>query len=75
MKNFTYRSLDEKENIEEILKRRRRKVNRQQIVSILIFLAILGSVALYVGLDFFESLSESSDLSFLADFSISLTRA
>lgn len=49
MKNFTYRSLDEKENIEEILKRRRRKVNRQQIVSILIFLAILGSVALYVG--------------------------
>ncbi|MDE6553253.1 MAG: SPOR domain-containing protein [Muribaculaceae bacterium] len=49
MKNFTYRSLDEKENIEEILKRRRRKVNRQQIVSILIFIAILGSLALYVG--------------------------
>lgn len=49
MKNFTYRSLDEKENIEEILKRRRRKVNRQQIVSIVIFLAILGSVALYIG--------------------------
>lgn len=48
MKNFTYRSLDEKENIEEILKRRRRKVNRQQIVSIVIFLAILGSVALYI---------------------------
>ena len=49
MKNFTYRSLDEKENIEEILKRRRRKVNRQQIISIVIFLAILGSVALYIG--------------------------
>lgn len=48
MKNFTYRSLDEKENIEEILKRRRRKVNRQQIVSIVILLFILGSVALYI---------------------------
>lgn len=49
MKNFTYRSLDEKENIEEILKRRRRKVNRQQIVSVFILIAILGSLALYIG--------------------------
>ncbi len=48
MKNFTYRSLDEKENIEEILKRRRRKVNRQQIVSVVIFMIILGSLALYI---------------------------
>lgn len=49
MKNFTYRSLDEKENIEEILKRRRRKVNRQQIISLFIFIAILVSLALYIG--------------------------
>ncbi|MDE6337085.1 MAG: SPOR domain-containing protein [Muribaculaceae bacterium] len=49
MKNFTYRSLDEKENIEEILKRRRRKVNRQQIISVVILIAILGSLALYIG--------------------------
>lgn len=48
MKNFTYRSLDERENIEEILKRRRRKINRQQIVSVLIFMVILGSLALYI---------------------------
>ncbi|MDE6077552.1 MAG: SPOR domain-containing protein, partial [Muribaculaceae bacterium] len=56
MKNFTYRSLDEKENIEEILKRRRRKVNRQQIVSVFILIAILGSLALYIGHHFFYSL-------------------
>lgn len=49
MKNFTYRSLDEKENIEEILKRRRRKVNRQQIISFIILVFLLGSLALYVG--------------------------
>ncbi len=48
MKNFTYRSLDEKENIEEILKRRRRKINRQQIISVVIFMILLGSIALYI---------------------------
>ncbi|MDE6650439.1 MAG: hypothetical protein K2K45_10975, partial [Muribaculaceae bacterium] len=48
MKNFTYRSLDEKENIEEILKRRRRKINQQQIISVVIFMVILGSLALYI---------------------------
>lgn len=48
MKNFTYRSLDERENIEEILKRRRRKINRQQILSVVIFMIILGSLALYI---------------------------
>lgn len=48
MKNFTYRSLDEKENIEEILRRRRRKINRQQIVSAVILALILGSLGLYV---------------------------
>ncbi len=49
MKNFTYRSFEEKENIEEILKRRKRKINRQQIISIVILVFILGSIALYVG--------------------------
>lgn len=33
MKNFTYRSHEEKENIEEILRQRKRKINRQQIVA------------------------------------------
>ena len=33
MKNFTYRSIDEKENLEAILRRRRRKLNRQQMIS------------------------------------------
>ena len=49
MKNFTYRSFEEKENIEEILKRRKRKINRQQIISIVILVFILGSIALYIG--------------------------
>ncbi len=49
MKNFTYRSLDEKENIEEILRHRRRKVNRQQIGSMVILIAILVSLGLYIG--------------------------
>lgn len=49
MKNFTYRSFEEKENIEEILKRRKRKVNRQQIVSVAILVAILAALALYIG--------------------------
>lgn len=49
MKNFTYRSFEEKENIEAILKRRKRKLNRQQIVSWLILGVILVTLALYVG--------------------------
>lgn len=49
MKNFTYRSFEEKENIEEILKRRKRKVNRQQIISGLILVALLGAIGLYIG--------------------------
>ena len=49
MKNFTYRSFEEKENIEEILKRRKRKINRQQIISVVILIALLASVFLYIG--------------------------
>lgn len=33
MKNFTYRSIDEKENLEAILRQRKRKLNRQQLIA------------------------------------------
>ncbi len=49
MKNFTYRSFEEKENLEEILKRRKRKINRQQIISVIILICLLGAVGLYIG--------------------------
>ena len=49
MKNFTYRSHDEKENIEEILRQRKRKVNRQQIVAATVLGVILIILGLYVG--------------------------
>ena len=49
MKNFTYRSLDEKENLEAILRRRKRKLNRQQVVSGIILATIIGLVLLYCG--------------------------
>lgn len=48
MKNFTYRSFEEKENLEAIIKYRRRKVNQQQIISIFILIVLLGSLALYI---------------------------
>lgn len=48
MKNFTYRSFEEKENIEAIIKQRRRKVNRQQIISACILAVVLGSLGLYI---------------------------
>lgn len=48
MKNFTYRSFEEKENIEAISKQRRRKVNRQQVISACILAIVLGSVGLYI---------------------------
>ena len=48
MKNFTYRSFEEKENIEAIIKQRRRKVNRQQIISGCILAIVLGSIGLYI---------------------------
>lgn len=49
MKNFTYRSHDEKENIEEILRQRKRKVNRQQIVAATVLGVILVILGLYFG--------------------------
>lgn len=49
MKNFTYRSHDEKQNIEEILRQRKRKVNRQQIVAATVLGVILLLIGLYFG--------------------------
>lgn len=49
MKNFTYRTLDEKENLEAILRWRRRKLNRQQILSGCILATIISIVLLYCG--------------------------
>ncbi len=48
MRNFTYRSLEERENLEAILKRRKRKVNRQQIVAGIIAFVIATTFILYV---------------------------
>ncbi len=47
MRNFTYRSLEERENLEAILKRRKRKVNRQQIVAGIIAFVIATTFILY----------------------------
>ena len=49
MKNFTYRSHEEKENIEEILRQRKRKINRQQIVAGSVLGVIIAVIALYIG--------------------------
>lgn len=49
MKNFTYRSLEEKENIEEILRQRKRRLNRQQVISGTILVVLIAIVALYYG--------------------------
>lgn len=49
MKNFTYRSHEEKENIEEILRQRKRKINRQQIVAGTVLGVIIAVIALYIG--------------------------
>lgn len=46
MRNFTYRSEEEKENIEEILRQRKRKLNRQQLIAG----AILGVILVILGL-------------------------
>lgn len=48
MKNFTYRSLDEKDNIEAVLRQRKKKINRQQIIAAVIIFIICGVAALYV---------------------------
>lgn len=47
MKNFTYRSLDEKDNIEAVLRQRKKKINRQQIIAAIIIFIILSMAALY----------------------------
>ncbi|MDE6493235.1 MAG: M23 family metallopeptidase [Bacteroidales bacterium] len=49
MKNFTYRSSEEKENIEAILRQRRRKMNRQQLIAGSILGLIILGVVLYFG--------------------------
>ncbi len=49
MNTFTYRSQAEKDNIEEILRSRKKKFNRQQLISALIIAAVLLAFVLYVG--------------------------
>lgn len=49
MKNFTYHSTEEKENIEAILRQRKRKLNRQQILAGTILGLIVLVLALYFG--------------------------
>ncbi len=49
MKNFTYRSHEEKENIEEILRQRKRRINRQQMVAGTVLAVIIGILVLYFG--------------------------
>lgn len=47
MRNFTYRSLDEKDNIEAVLKQRKKKVNRQQIIAGIIIFIICSIATMY----------------------------
>ncbi len=47
MRNFTYRSLDEKDNIEAILRQRKKKINRQQIIAGVIIFVICSLATLY----------------------------
>lgn len=49
MKNFTYRSSEEKENIEAILRQRKRKLNRQQLIAGSILGVILAVIGFYIG--------------------------
>ncbi len=48
MKNFTYRSTEEKENIEAILRQRKRKLNRQQVIAGSILGVILFAIGFYI---------------------------
>ena len=48
MRNFTYRSLEEKDNIEAVLRQRRRKINRQQIIAAIIIFILVSLATLYV---------------------------
>lgn len=47
MRNFTYRSLDEKDNIEAVLRQRKKKINRQQIIAGIIIFIICSLATLY----------------------------
>lgn len=47
MRNFTYRSLDEKDNIEAVLRQRKKKINRQQIIAGIIIFTICSLATLY----------------------------
>lgn len=47
MRNFTYRSLDEKDNIEAILRQRKKKINRQQIIAGIIIFIIVSLATMY----------------------------
>jgi hypothetical protein len=50
MNNFTYRSPEEKDNLESILRERRKQINRQQIIFGCILGVIVAIVALYIGM-------------------------
>ncbi len=47
MRNFTYRSLEEKDNIEAVLRQRKKKINRQQIIAGVIIFIICTLATLY----------------------------
>ncbi|MDE6741496.1 MAG: hypothetical protein K2J58_04115, partial [Muribaculaceae bacterium] len=47
MRNFTYRSLDEKDNIEAILRQRKKKINRQQIIAGIIIFILVSLATMY----------------------------
>lgn len=47
MRNFTYRSLEEKDNIEAVLRQRKKRVNRQQIIAGIIITIILSLGVMY----------------------------
>lgn len=48
MKNFTYKSNEEKENIEAILRQRKRKLNRQQLIAGSVLAVILLAIGFYI---------------------------
>lgn len=47
MRNFTYRSLDEKDNIEAVLRQRKKKINRQQIIAGIIIFILVSLATMY----------------------------
>ena len=49
MNNFTYKSQEEKDDLERILRKRRRKINRQQIVAGTILALVIGVLVWYIG--------------------------